>query len=85
MADDFTALRQKAETLQVEVESLYALLGAMAMALDHTDQGLKQSIARSAGAAIREQMSDDDMEVMRNHCLHFIASTLKVPLHAVIR
>ncbi len=84
MAEDFDTLQHKAEALQVEVESLYALLGAMAEALEHADQDFKQRVARSAGAAIRAQMIDDGSRVMRNHCLHFIASTLKVPLHCVI-
>ncbi|MGJ4855725.1 hypothetical protein AB4037_12280 [Labrys sp. KB_33_2] len=85
MVDDFSTLQQKAQTLQVEIESLYALLGAMVRALEEADQDFKQRVAQSAGAAIRAQMADDDAQVMRNHCLHFIASTLKVPLYCVIR
>ncbi|WP_454812865.1 hypothetical protein [Labrys neptuniae] len=66
-------------TLQVQVETLTALFGAITEELENDDHGAKERIALAAASTIRRKMGDEMMQSRRDLCLMLIARSLDLP------
>lgn len=77
-------LFEQADVLQVQIECLQALLGAMRETLATVDINVRVRLAAIAASAARDIIDADDHNNRRGLHLCFIANTLNVPVYHVI-